>query len=432
MHETTQNSTVAPSWAQGLLQRKCACGGSKSSGHEECDECAAKSLQRKANGGAQHAAAPAGVAAELHSPGSPLDRRTQRAMGRSFGHDFSNVRIHTDSGAAESARSVNALAYTVGDHIVFGAGHYAPHTRAGKHLLAHELAHTIQQENSTAHPQGKLQIQDSGSSDEVAADRAADAVVQGRSVGNVGVAGLGLQRKGADAKQEKDLFACDEEHEKDLDIATSTAVSWLSAVNRWFDAHLRLVKSRQPIGENYKSVGATLYEQLTWLDKYFDFGRTVRTDWRSRFPDSPNWEGNFKEINMLGRASYFIRRNFMNVRVSDLVRHCQKTCPKTGEGAEWAGSAVAGSREYSIYTNCFDPQSAKAKAGTVLHEAFHASFASFSGDTYLDDKQGFPGGHTATNADSYANFASFIATGSPFRVQATTLSETVIKAGAAP
>ncbi len=63
-----------------------------------------------------------------------------------FAHDFSRVRVHTDSKAAESASAVNALAYTVGRYIVFGAGQYVRGTATGKRLLAHELTHTVQQE----------------------------------------------------------------------------------------------------------------------------------------------------------------------------------------------------------------------------------------------------------------------------------------------
>jgi hypothetical protein len=61
-----------------------------------------------------------------------------------FGHDFSGVRLHTDAKAVDSAQAVNALAYTVGRDIVFGTGQYAPETRAGRTLLAHELAHVVQ------------------------------------------------------------------------------------------------------------------------------------------------------------------------------------------------------------------------------------------------------------------------------------------------
>jgi hypothetical protein len=69
-------------------------------------------------------------------------------MEQSLGHDFSQVRVHADEKAAESARAVNALAYTVGRDVVFGTGQYAPGTMAGRKLLAHELAHVVQQDGS--------------------------------------------------------------------------------------------------------------------------------------------------------------------------------------------------------------------------------------------------------------------------------------------
>jgi proteasome lid subunit RPN8/RPN11 len=64
-----------------------------------------------------------------------------------FGHNFSDVRVHTDAKAAESARAVNSLAYTVGRDIVFGAGQYQPGSSEGRRVLGHELTHTIQQRN---------------------------------------------------------------------------------------------------------------------------------------------------------------------------------------------------------------------------------------------------------------------------------------------
>ena len=66
-------------------------------------------------------------------------------MEARFGHDFSRVRVHTDGHAAESARAANAKAFTVGSDVVFGEGRYAPETHDGSRLLAHELAHTVQQ-----------------------------------------------------------------------------------------------------------------------------------------------------------------------------------------------------------------------------------------------------------------------------------------------
>ncbi|HEX4708650.1 MAG TPA: DUF4157 domain-containing protein [Candidatus Udaeobacter sp.] len=81
----------------------------------------------------------------LRSSGQPLDPVTRAFMEPRFGHDFSNVRVHTDAHAAETARQLNALAYTLGQDMVFQKGRYAPETSAGKQLLAHELTHTIQQ-----------------------------------------------------------------------------------------------------------------------------------------------------------------------------------------------------------------------------------------------------------------------------------------------
>jgi hypothetical protein len=84
----------------------------------------------------------------LRSPGRPLDTQTRAFMEPRFGHDFSGVRVHTDVKAAESARAVNALAYTVGGDIVFGDGRYSPGMLTGKQLIAHELTHVLQQSHS--------------------------------------------------------------------------------------------------------------------------------------------------------------------------------------------------------------------------------------------------------------------------------------------
>jgi uncharacterized protein DUF4157 len=81
----------------------------------------------------------------VNSPGEPLDTATRAFMEPRFGVDFSRVRIHSDERAVASAHSLNARAYTVGSHIVFGAGEYAPSAEAGQQLLAHEMAHVVQQ-----------------------------------------------------------------------------------------------------------------------------------------------------------------------------------------------------------------------------------------------------------------------------------------------
>jgi hypothetical protein len=83
----------------------------------------------------------------IHSNiGSSLDASTKGFMESRFGYDFSKVKIHTDETATRTSNSVNALAYTIGNDIVFGEGHYQPNKAEGRKLLAHELTHVIQQE----------------------------------------------------------------------------------------------------------------------------------------------------------------------------------------------------------------------------------------------------------------------------------------------
>jgi hypothetical protein len=81
----------------------------------------------------------------LRSPGKPLDASVRTSMEGRFRHDFGDIRVHADTPAAESAAAVSAEAYTVGRDLVFGHGRFAPSTPSGRRLLAHELAHAVQQ-----------------------------------------------------------------------------------------------------------------------------------------------------------------------------------------------------------------------------------------------------------------------------------------------
>lgn len=121
------------------LSRKCL----------NCEE-EGESVQRKASGAEMAGdGAPAMVDRVLASPGRAFDPAINSFMSSRFGTDFSSVRIHVDTQAAQSAAAVGARAYTVGRDVVFGAGQYDPAGRAGRHLIAHELAHVVQQEGET-------------------------------------------------------------------------------------------------------------------------------------------------------------------------------------------------------------------------------------------------------------------------------------------
>lgn len=163
------------------LQCACACGQSTKGECNQCDKEKNKQvLQRKSNGGPQPSSIPPIVDQALSSPGRPLDNSTRSAMESRFGHDFSGVRIHDDSVAAESARAVNARAYTVGQDIAFASGQYDPNSHSGSHLLAHELAHTVQQRGLQRSGNGVSMSHDSEYTRlEHEADSAAAAVTQG-------------------------------------------------------------------------------------------------------------------------------------------------------------------------------------------------------------------------------------------------------------
>ena len=203
---STTTSTFKP--APGLvLQRKCACGGS-SGLTGSCTECETKKLlgqplqeklrinepgdqyeqeadrvadqvmrmkeptserdtsknsrsalvQRNVGANAAGpAAAPAIVQDVLSSPGEPLNAETRAFFEPRFGHDFSRVRVHSDRHAAASARAVNALAYTVGADVSFGAGQYRVNSTEGRRLLAHELTHVVQQSAAGSYRAPSLQ-----------------------------------------------------------------------------------------------------------------------------------------------------------------------------------------------------------------------------------------------------------------------------------
>lgn len=136
------------------LQRQCACGG-KAGPSGECAECRRKRLT-----GRQGLPEPAlqdvvQVEPARQDSGRPLPRQLRAYFEQRFGHDFSQVRIHTGAAAAETARALNAQAFNLGGDIFFGTGRYDPATPAGRSLVAHELVHTMQQEGGRARVQRK-------------------------------------------------------------------------------------------------------------------------------------------------------------------------------------------------------------------------------------------------------------------------------------
>jgi hypothetical protein len=163
----------------------------------------------------------------LRAPGRPLDSATRAAVEPRLDRSFGDVRVHTDERAGESARSVNALAYTVGSDIVFAPGQFAPETSQGRRLLVHELAHVVQQSGGSATPSTELRIGAADSPLEREAEHLAGQPTAAPGAPALSAAGDTLQRAcgpdaigsptgcsgvGGDASGERFLFkhACDE------------------------------------------------------------------------------------------------------------------------------------------------------------------------------------------------------------------------------
>ena len=212
-----QQKTTEPIPAKGsILQRAAVIPAitpihygivQRCSGGVECEECRQKRLERE--GMLQRAAVNAApvndvppiVHEVLRSPGQALDAGTRAFMEPRFGYDFSQVRVHADAKAAESAQAVNALAYTVGRDVVFGEGEYEPGTSEGRRLLAHELTHVVQQQaiGNSSSIQGKLEVGQPNDAYEQEAEAQAANVIEGHGIDTVQIKGqpgiTRLQRK---------------------------------------------------------------------------------------------------------------------------------------------------------------------------------------------------------------------------------------------
>ncbi len=190
LHHSGNNSFASAPISSGVLQRKCGCGNHTVAGGQ-CTDCAKKksALQpklaigpsndsyeqeadriadqvlaapahrpasagptriqrytRAESGNAE--SAPDSVGRVLTNSGNPLAPALRQDMEQRFRHDFSRVRVHSGPAAEQSARELNALAYTVDHNIVFGAGQFNPEADAGRRLIAHELTHVVQQTGS--------------------------------------------------------------------------------------------------------------------------------------------------------------------------------------------------------------------------------------------------------------------------------------------
>jgi pyrrolidone-carboxylate peptidase len=139
---------------QHFIQRKCAhCEEEDKKKIQRKELTTVPLLQAKANSGIAASNAVSDTVSATKGRGDSMDGQTLSFMQSRFDADFSQVKIHTDSQAIQMSRELNARAFTTGNDLYFNQGEYQPHSNSGKHLLAHELTHTLQQNKNLVQPQ---------------------------------------------------------------------------------------------------------------------------------------------------------------------------------------------------------------------------------------------------------------------------------------
>ena len=296
------------------------------------------------------------LASQIHAlrgAGQPLDPATRSFMEPRFGHDFSQVRVHTDARAAETARAVNARAFTLGREVVFEHGQYAPGTDQGKRLLAHELTHVVQQS-----PNHAYRTQDTP---ETKAEKPAPIA----SVNQI--PGARLQRLGNNP-------GCTDAQAKAIHQAIYDARGWVNKAIAKLETD---PLSKQTLASLRRNFGPT-------------YGVAA---------DAPLIAGRL--------------RTAFN-EMSTIPYSCQDATDATCATMVCGYGTAAGSHAAVICTNSTlatnDPV---IHAGCVLHEALHAAYTNFTVDEYSgwhghsSSSPTYPGTGTdpLLNADSYTTLA---------------------------
>jgi Domain of unknown function (DUF4157)/Lysine-specific metallo-endopeptidase len=337
-----------------------------------CDTCEKEHEEQKLQPKPAGTARPVGEAPPivrevLHSPGEPLNAKTRAIFEQRFGHDFGAVRIHSDVTAGESATALNALAYTVGPHVAFAPRQYAPHSDHGRRLLAHELAHVIQQTGGA--PRGGQPPAAAAST-----SRVSRALVQ-REASQVPPTGLDLHYP-----------RCSDEQSRALQFEIEMARIHVSGAVAQLEDELARIESPKPGAEIITRVGSA-------LDRYF----------KTREPAL------VKEI----LARLRLIRKVLDRGPNNWTCVTQTECAYEGYcGSKTAWACANLSGPVNLCGDFFSKSSGHVERSMVLvHEAAHQ--IGLEGDTYQYQKQfaGLGKFQAINNADSFSYFVQETALG---------------------
>ncbi len=329
------------------------------------------SLFFKAKSGENHPAqSPLGVMQSL-GKGSPISSSTRGRMESAFGTDFSDVQIHTDSKASGLSNGMNAKAFTVGNHIAFGSGEHKPGTLVGDALMAHELAHVIQQkeepQNIVRHKNNLPDALFENDADSSTYDFLMNQTLQSG------------QKKSIRPKMKSRLSirSCSKGGSPCSVTETQTITTSKQSASGWVTTALGKLRT-SPVPADV----------LAALQR--NFGAT---------------DGVVANLPAIIAKITTAETEMTTVPIS-----CAGTEDSTCASA-CGYTPGAGAHKYVICRNkTLTPTSDPIyQAGCVLHEAFHSAFSDFSGDSYSGwgghsgSTPGYPGSNSLKNADSYAS-----------------------------
>jgi Domain of unknown function (DUF4157) len=227
-------------------------------------------LQRSATNSSPINDVPPVVYDVLNSHGRPLETGTREFMESRFGEDFSGVRVHTDSRAAESARAVNALAYTVGENVVFDSGHFDSTSETGKRLLAHELTHVVQQKGRSF--QSPLRINGEENQIEAEADDVAKSIFDSHPSIAQNAFGLFRQRRPGSSRRPRES-AHTERPQTDLCRDNRGYLNQINPPNRRVEVERSISDLERTANQPGANPSVNFSEAVRLLREFYDQGR---------------------------------------------------------------------------------------------------------------------------------------------------------------
>ena len=330
-------------------------------------------------------------------------------MESRFHHDFSAVRVHTGARAEESASALQANAYALGSDVVFGHGRYDPASEDGQHLIAHELAHVVQQQNApAAGPQTELEVSGPGDASEREAETAADRVAGGSEAAVHQRAGASTVHRELSGLAKAGIGVGGA-------IAGGFAVYGLYKLFSWLLEDASDIKNPPHCGDPQEKMikpamakAASMVKSA--LEKIHAFQANPKAPANAYVQKRLMQRFSSDAVETVGKVARVISQVARQIAAVPVIQ-CQNA--KSDESCSWADAYVPGDASKVVFCPNFFKNG--ADPATIVHEMTHAT----TGGAHITDR-GYQGERilpklsteeALTNAESYSEFVSDIVTG---------------------